>query len=573
MSPRPLAALFTELRREYRAIALTTAVVTASLLALGTLVVLPAFALGRAVVLGEAPAPGFWAAMTGLVLLRALLTWSEMDLSHAVAYRVLARLRIALFDRYAVALPSRRRENTGDAAATALTDTEKLEFFYAHTVAQLFAAAVVCLTGLTLLTVAYPPLALVALACLAGVAGTAVLGRRRLHGLGRLATAQTGALSAHVVDVLGGLREVLGYGLAPRVRADVAARGADAARTAGRIETTQRLLGALRETGVTVAVVAVLTVAAFGGVPPEHLAGLVTMALATIAAAADAATTLTQLRPVEASASRVRDELTRPAVVVPAARPRPLPDGPLGLAFREVTFGYGEAAVLDRFSLDVAPGERVGVRGPSGAGKSTLVALAGRLWDPDSGVVALTAGGGSALGPGGGAGGGAGGRTGGGAGGRTSGGSGEVSLTELADTELRRAVGVVEQDGRLFSGSVSENLLRGTDANEAELVRVLGALGLGDDVGPGDHVGEGGLRLSGGQQSRLRLARAVLRRPRVLVVDEPTADLDAGSADRVHRLLASLTCTLLVVSHQEATLAGMDRVIDLNRTLTPARTR
>jgi ABC-type transport system involved in cytochrome bd biosynthesis fused ATPase/permease subunit len=82
---------------------------------------------------------------------------------------VVAGVRIGLFYRYAVALPSPRRDNTGDAAATALTDTEKLEFFYAHTVAQLFAAAVVCLAGLTLLTVAYPPLALVALACLAVV--------------------------------------------------------------------------------------------------------------------------------------------------------------------------------------------------------------------------------------------------------------------------------------------------------------------------------------------------------------------------------------------------------------------
>ncbi|GAB3171299.1 ABC transporter ATP-binding protein [Myceligenerans halotolerans] len=554
---RRVLELQAELRHEYRAIALTTAVVTVSLLALSTLTVLPAFALGRAVVLGEVPAPWFWAAMAGLVLTRALLTWSEMDLSHSVAYRVLARLRIALFDRYAVALPSRRRENTGDAAATALTDTEKLEFFYAHTVAQLFAAAVVCLTGLTLLTVAYPPLAVVALVCLAGVGGTAVIGRRRLHDLGVLATEQTGALSSHVVDVLGGLREVLGYGLAARVGADVAARGADAARTAGRIETTQRVLAALRETGVTVAVVAVLTVAAFGGVAPEHLAGLVTMALATIAAAADAATTLTQLRPIEASAARVRDELTRPAVVVPAERPRPLSDGPLALSFRDVTFGYGGTVVLDRFCLDVAPGERVGVRGPSGAGKSTLVALAGRLWDPDDGVVALTGGGGTGAVDGS-----------PGAPGRA-----EVGLTELADAELRGAVGVVEQDGRLFSGTVAENLLRGTGASEAELHRVLEALGLRGVVGPDDGVGEGGLRLSGGQHSRLRLARAALRRPRVLVVNEPTADLDADSAHRVHELLASLSCTLLVVSHQERTLAGMDRVIDLNRTPVTAEAR
>jgi ABC-type multidrug transport system fused ATPase/permease subunit len=215
------------------------------------------------------------------------------------------------------------------------------------------------------------------------------------------------------------------------------------------------------------------------------------------------------------------------------ASPVALPEGPLGLALRDVSFGYGGATVLDGFDLVIEPGERVALAGPSGVGKSTVVALAGRLWDPDRGLVSL----------------------------RSE--TGEFAMTAVGDAELRQAVAVVEQDGRLFAGTVADNLLVHGRSTRADLEAGLDALGLGGVVGPEDRIGEAGLRLSGGQQARLRLLRAVLARPRVLVVDEPAADLDSASAARVHDLLRSLSCSLLVVSHQDATLAVADRVVRL----------
>lgn len=529
-----LGALVGYLGRERRAIAGTVVLVTVSLMTLGALAVLPAYALGRVVVEGTPPPAWSWAALAGLVVLRGVLTWAEMDASHSLAYRVLARLRMALFDRYAVALPTRRRENVGHAAATAMADTERLEFFYAHTVAQLFAGMVNLAAGLAILAVVHPPLALVVLAAAAALAMTGRAHAARTSALGRAVADRTSALSGRVVDVLGGLREVLGYRLQEAVRAEVAEAGARVAEAAGRLETATRILAAVREAVVTVAAAAVLAVAAFGDVAAALVPAVVVLALVTIAPAADAAATIAQLHPLRASAARVRDELQRSAVAPPApADVAAPPDGPLGLTFGSVSFGYGDRPVLEDFCLKVAPGEHVALAGPSGVGKSTVVALAGRLWDPDAGHVVLV--------------------------GETH----EASLRTIADAELRRTIAVVEQDGRLFSGTVADNLLVQGRSNRADLAAGLEALGMADVIGPDDQLGEGGVRLSGGEQARLRLLRAILSRPRVLVVDEPTADLDATSAAQVYELLYSMPCTLLVVSHQEKTLAGADRVVSL----------
>lgn len=530
---RPLTALFGHLGGERRAISATIVLVVVSQVCLGAISVLLAAAVGRAVVLGEAPPGWFWVLLAGLVALRALLTWGEMDASHALAFRVLARLRMALFDRYAVALPTKRRENVGRAASTAMADTERLEFFYAHTVAQLVAAAVNALLGLALLTFVEPALALVTLVALALVLSTVPLGRHRLEALGQEVVEATGALSDRVVDVLGGLREVLGYGLHEPVRRQIRETGSDAARSAARLETTQRVLAGAREAAVTLAGVGVLVSVLARDVTAEHVAALVVLALATVAPVADAAATCARLPALRASAARVGDELSRPAVITRNTPPAALPDGPLGLVMSGVGFGYAERRVLDGFDLTVAPGEHVGLRGPSGAGKSTVVALASRLWDPDSGTIEL-------------------------AGSETA----RVAISAVENAALRAALTTVEQDGALFSGTVRE-AIAGPTTTDAEIESLLARLGLADAVSTESHIGEGGLRLSGGQRARLRLARAVLHRPRILILDEPTADLDEDSARRVTDLLDTIPATMLVVSHRPQTLAGMDRVVEI----------
>ncbi len=125
-------------------------------------------------------------------------------------------------------------------------------------------------------------------------------------------------------------------------------------------------------------------------------------------------------------------------------------------------------------------------------------------------------------------------------------------------------VALVDQRATLFRGTVRENLLRGTEAvPDPELREVLDRVGAADWADLDEEVGQGGLRLSGGQRARLCLARALVRRPRLLLADEPTASLDPTTEEVVSRILAEYPGTVVVATHRAETVARMERGITL----------
>ncbi|WP_017589662.1 ABC transporter ATP-binding protein [Nocardiopsis ganjiahuensis] len=534
------------LRPQWRGMLWSYAVGTASVLTLAGLTVLTAWVVGHAVVERTPPRPHWWFLITGLVLLRVVLTWREMDVSHALAYRVLARLRMALFDAYARSVPGRRREHSGQAAAVAMDDIERLEFFYAHTIAQLGASLTLFLASLTAASVLLPEAGPVMLAGSAVVASSALYWARTARRLGEREQAENSALSTRIVDALGALREVLAYGLAPQVSAETDTATARAAALARRRELLDQLVTSLRESATTVTVIGVVLAGSTAAgvlsdttaprLSPAELPALIALALAGVAAVTDATATFTRLHPLVAGARRVASGIHRPPVVTVPDRPRPLPAGPLGLRFRDVSFAYeGRRPVLTSWSADVAPGEHVGLRGPSGSGKSTVIALAARLWDPSSGTVELLTPEGTA-----------------------------VPVTEVDDPALREAVALVDQESVLFHGTVRDNLVRGHRPRpDRELAAALERVGAHTWIGLDDDLGEAGVRLSGGQRARLCLARALVRRPRILLVDEVTASLDPATERAVSDVIAGFDGTVLIASHRAETLARPERIVDL----------
>jgi ABC-type multidrug transport system fused ATPase/permease subunit len=543
---RAFRELLPVLRPEWRGMLRTYLLGTASALGLAGLAVLTAWAVGHAVVERTPPGPLWWSLVLGLVLLRVVLTWREMDVSHALAYRVLARLRMALFDAYARSVPGRRREHSGRAAAVAMDDIEKLEFFYAHTVAQLGASLTLFAASLVTASVLLPEAALVMLLGAAVVASSALYWARTARRLGEREQRERSDLSEHIVDALGALREVLVYGLAPRIVAETSDATARAATIMRRRELLSHLVTAIRELILTAVVIGVIATSATAagvlseGAPvrlaPAELPALVALALAGIAAVVDATDTLTRLHPLVSGAERVAAGINRPSVVAVPEAPRQLPAGPLGLRFREVSFSYeGRRPTLTSWSTELAPGEHVGLVGPSGSGKSTAIALAARLWDPSAGTVELV----------------------------TADGGG-VPVADLDDAALREAVALVDQDAMLFHGTVRDNLLRGGGPrSDGDLAALLERVGAASWIGLDDELGEAGVRLSGGQRARLCLARALARRPRVLLVDEVTASLDPATERVVSDVIAEFDGTVLMASHRAETLARLDRVVDV----------
>ncbi|MHC8560781.1 ATP-binding cassette domain-containing protein [Streptomyces albidoflavus] len=434
--------------------------------ALVALVTLAAHTVGTAVIDGRPPSAATMALLVALVAVRALATWREMDLSHDLAYRVLALLRVRVFDGIARSAPARvAGRRSGDLASTALGDVEALEFFYAHALAQLLATGTVFTVSAALLGTREPWLLALVLPAAALLLALPVLDGRGRAARGARTRAALADLSAETVETVDGLRELLAFGALNRRRARLRAYGRRLARAQRAEQSWEAGAAALRDLLVVAAVIGVVAVAGHSAVEGRlHGAwtpAAMALALGALAPVADAAASLGQAGSLRAAAARVRAAADAPAGAPAPSTPRPLPEGPLGLRLRGVRFGYGGTPVLDGVDLTVRPGETVALVGASGAGKSTCAHLLARYWDPQEGTVTLV----------------------------PEDGRPPVALRDLGDAELWSAVAVVGQEAPLFHGTLAENLLLAApDAPPDALDRAVRACGV-DTLAAGPPTG------------------------------------------------------------------------------------
>src|SRR5215468_7081707 len=214
------------------------------------------------------------------------------------------------------------------------------------------------------------------------------------------------------------------------------------------------------------------------------------------------------------------------------------------IVFDHVSFDYGNAKkVLDDVSFAIAPGQRVALVGPSGSGKSTIASLLLRFYDAKSGQIRIDG----------------------------------VDIRRYSRESLRREIGVVLQDSILFGASIRENIAYGKpDASPEEVVEAARQAYAHDFIaslpeGYDTIIGERGATLSGGQRQRICLARAIIKRPSALILDEPTSAVDAESAALIHDALERLQHgkTTLVIAHNFAAMERFDLILVLknNRVL------
>ncbi len=483
-------------------------------------------------------------------VIRSCSRYAERLVSHNVTFRLLARLRVWLYSRLKPLAPALLLSyRSGDVLTRLVADIEELQNVYLRAVSPIIVALVISLLSFYIFSIFSPVLAWVALAFLI-VAGFGIpfLTGMLARGIGRQQLAVRAELNAQIVDGVQGVQDLLAFGRAGDQRQKLASLDKKLAQLQRRMAFISGLEQALNDLMSNLALLALLALAiplvAAKAINGVYLGFLALIILASFEAILPLGQAFQFLGTSLAAADRlftIAD--TSPTVAEPAS---PLPIAERSqqghtLEFSSVSFAYpsGEGNAVSDVSFSLASGRRIALVGPSGSGKSTLLRLALRFWDPAAGTIFLDG----------------------------------QDIRRYALDDLRALIGVVEQDTCLFNDTLRGNLLLARpDAGEGELERVLEQAQLTSLVrqlpqGLKTWVGEQGLRLSGGERQRVAIARALLKDAPLLILDEPTANLDPLTERAVLDALDVLMQgrSVLLITHRLIAMERMDEILVLDR--------
>ncbi|SEP12605.1 ATP-binding cassette, subfamily B [Trujillonella endophytica] len=458
----------------------------------------------------------------------------------ALADRLL-RLPVAEYDR----------RRTGDLMSRVGADTTLLRATVTSGIVEVAGSAVVGVGALVAMAIVDPWLLLVTVAAVSVGLAVAVTTSRRVRRLSRQAQEEVGAMSAAVERALSAVRTIRASGATAREVEVVDASATRAYRAGVAVARLQALVQPAGSIAVQGAFLAVLGLGGYrvasGSIAVGDLVAFVLYLFLLVMPLGQAISAYTQLQTGLGALARIQEVLAlepeddarpeRGGVVVTV--PRVPPAGTPLLELDEVSFAYPDGTpVLDRVSLTVPAGSRVALVGPSGAGKSTVLALVEGFYPLTGGAIRWAG----------------------------------TDVRDLPRAALRGRLGYVEQEAPVLAGTIRENLLLAAPtASDDELWAVLADVGLTGVVqrsprGLDVAVGDDGVLLSGGERQRLAIARSLLARPALLLLDEPTASLDARNEELLRRTLAAAAAdrALLVVAHRLSTVVDSDLIVVLD---------
>ncbi len=444
-------------------------------------------------------------------------------------YRHLQRLAVAFHDQW----------QTGQLLSRATTDLSSIRRFLGFGAIFLVVNGVQYVAVVVLLVATYPPLGLVVAAMTVPVIWLARRFGNEYSLLSRRMQDQQGDLATAAEEAASGIRVTKAFGRGALLHTQFVRQAEVVRGSALEMVALRGRFWALLELipNVVMALVVLL-----GGLAVAHhamslgaLVAFTTLLVLLQWPIIDIGWILSMAQEAATAADRIHEVFaTVPAVADPPS-PVPLVDPRGHLRFEHVSFAFpgADEPTLRDIDLDLAPGETLAIVGATGSGKTALTALPARLYDVTAGRITLDG----------------------------------VDIRDLALRDLRSRIATAFEDPVLFSMSVRENLVLGRpDATDAEIEAAIDLAQAGFvhrlPWGLDTRIGEQGLSLSGGQRQRLALARAVLARPSVLVLDDPLSALDVHTEAKVEAALARVLrdTTAILVVHRPSTVALADRV-------------
>ena len=543
-----LASLIPYLRQHRAALA---AVAALSLIAAGAALVQPL--LIRAVLDGigaSRPIAGPVSLLVALVLAGAALDGLRGYLLQRTAEGVVLTTRRRLA-RHLLRLPIAEYDarRTGDLLSRVGADSTLLRAVVTSGLFNVVSGAVMVVGATIAMLVVDPLLFAVAVVALAGGMTVAITASRRVRALSEQAQARLGEMTSAVERAISAARTIRAAAAEEREAAAVGG-SAQAAYAAGmRVARLEATVGPVATAATQGAFLLVLGVGgarvAAGAMTVGDLVAFILFLFFLVLPLGQAVRAYTQLQAGLGALQRIEEILALPDETAPdrpVHRPPVAADGhpAPAISFEGVTFAYpGGRPVLRDVSFTVPRGGRIALVGPSGAGKSTVLALIERFYEIGGGVIRLDG----------------------------------TDVRDLPRDALRRRLGYVEQEAPVLAGTLRGNLLLAApEATEDRLRAALDQVNLGGLVtrtpqGLDVEVGEGGVLLSGGERQRLAIARTLLADAPILLLDEPTSNLDARNEAALRDAIgaAARRRTLIVVAHRLSTVVDSDRIVVLDQ--------
>ncbi|MET7418300.1 ABC transporter ATP-binding protein [Dactylosporangium sp. NPDC005555] len=443
--------------------------------------------------------------------------------------RHLLRLPIAEYDQ----------RRTGDLLSRVGADTTLLRAVVTSGLFETVTGAVMVVGAAVAMLLLDPILFLTAGGGLALGLSIAVIFSRRVRPASQEAQARIGDMTSAVERALSAARTIRASNAEDREVATVETGAEEAYKAGVRIAKLQALVGPASIAAIQGAFLLLLGVGgarvANGTISVGDLVAFVLYLFFLVMPLGQALHAYTQLQTGLGALQRMQDILDVP--LEEDAGTATVATTPVAVAFEDVTFGYAASLepVVREVSFQVAYGTRTALVGPSGAGKSTILQLVERFYDATSGTVRVAG----------------------------------ADVRDLPRQTLRAQLGYVEQEAPVLAGTLRENLrLTTPGATDAQMLEVLDAVNLAEVVdrtplGLDAQVGEGGVLLSGGERQRLAIARTLLAAPPILLLDEPTSNLDARNEVALRQAIDTVAHnrTMIVVAHRLSTVVDADQIV------------
>ena len=491
--------------------------------------------------LGEVSTPVMTLLWSGVLLglIRGGLRYGEQMCNHYIAFKLLAHIRDVMFGALRRLCPAKLEgKNRGDLIASITSDVELLEVFYAHTISPVLIALLFSLTMALFIGTFHILQGLLALICYVTVGVLLPIAANRAgKGQGQAFRAGAGKLSGFVLDTLRGLGEVIQFRAGARRMAALQDHTDSLLQVEGDMKAVQGRFSGLTGGVILLCDAAMLALSLFlYGQEMVPFAGLMIPVLALFASFGPVlalAALGTTLQNTLAAGERV-------LAILDESPEAPEVTGKPSITFQgasaeHITFAYEAETILQDFSADIQPGTTLGIVGKSGSGKSTFLKLLMRFWRVQQGAAKISG----------------------------------TSVEDINTDNLRQMEGFVEQDTHLFHDSIVNNLrVAKPDADQAELEAACRKASVHDFIQTLPHgydtsVGELGDTLSGGERQRIGLARAFLHQAPLLLLDEPTSNLDSLNEGVILRSIQAhgQDHTVVLVSHRASTMGIADRQI------------